>query len=337
MASTAAQPRSLDDMLRESREKRNAEVLAQQIFGRRSNTPAAPRARASLGGSLASRVGVAKRPSSVPRSNTAPNVRNARPQQLARPTPQAPRHNDNRRNRPAPSQPSSDPVTEVASNVNSGYVAPAVNGAAGVSIRGAAGGPHVVIASNFALGTTAADIESVMLDVGGQMTECKLVASHPTVIAEMAFVEKSGAEAVINTFNNKKADGLTLHVYWKHSGTGPRGQEEPAVPAEAVVPVEDTMEVDENAQSREAENRLREERRGKPDRAPRDGFPSGPQGDRRYQDDYYRGPRRGEPAYQDGRYGFGGGERYGGRARYRDDGRMYSDRMGGRGGQSWRP
>jgi hypothetical protein len=73
-----------------------------------------------------------------------------------------------------------------------------------MDIKGAASGPYIVIAQNFAPGTTAADIESVMLSVGGQMTSCKLVASNPRVIAEMAFVEKSGAEKVIDVFNGKK-------------------------------------------------------------------------------------------------------------------------------------
>lgn len=40
--------------------------------------------------------------------------------------------------------------------------------------------------------------------VGGQMESCKIVASNPTVIAEMSFLEKSGAEKVIDTFNGKK-------------------------------------------------------------------------------------------------------------------------------------
>ena len=124
-----------------------------------------------------------------------------------------------------------------------------------------------------------------------------------------------------------------MHVYWKSSGTGPRGVEEQVEPV--VPPIEDTMEVDENAESREVENRLREERRGNGPRVPRDAYPSGPQADRGYEEDYYRGPRRADPAWQDGRYGFGGGDRYGPRGRYRDEGRMYSDRMG-RGGQSWR-
>lgn len=73
-----------------------------------------------------------------------------------------------------------------------------------MSIKGAASGPYIVIASNFATGTTAADIESVMTSVGGEVTYCKLVASSPTVIAEMGFRERSGADTVISTFNNKK-------------------------------------------------------------------------------------------------------------------------------------
>ena len=59
-------------------------------------------------------------------------------------------------------------------------------------------------AQNFAPGTTAADIESVMQNVGGQMTYCKLVSAAPTVIAEMSFVDRTGAEKVIDMFNNKK-------------------------------------------------------------------------------------------------------------------------------------
>ncbi len=73
-----------------------------------------------------------------------------------------------------------------------------------MNFKGAASGPYVVIAQNFANGTTAEDIESVMLSVGGEMTGCRLVASNPTVIAEMSFIEKSGADKVIDTFNGKK-------------------------------------------------------------------------------------------------------------------------------------
>lgn len=62
----------------------------------------------------------------------------------------------------------------------------------------------MVVASNFAPGTTAADIESVMRGVGGEILYCRLVASQPTVIAEMGFPELSNADKVIATFNNKK-------------------------------------------------------------------------------------------------------------------------------------
>ena len=72
-----------------------------------------------------------------------------------------------------------------------------------ISIRGIAG-PYVVIGSNFAPGTTAADIESAMIPSGGEMQSCRIISSAPTVMAEMVFGEKHNAESVISTFNNKK-------------------------------------------------------------------------------------------------------------------------------------
>ncbi len=72
-----------------------------------------------------------------------------------------------------------------------------------ISIRGTAG-PYVVIGSNFAPGTTAADIESAMIPSRGEMESCRIMTSTPTVIAEMVFSEKHNAESVISTFNNKK-------------------------------------------------------------------------------------------------------------------------------------
>ncbi|KAL9104740.1 MAG: hypothetical protein Q9163_000352 [Psora crenata] len=89
-----------------------------------------------------------------------------------------------------------------------------------ISIRGAAG-PYVVIGSNFAPGTTAADIESAMVSSGGPMQSCRIITGSPTVMAEMVYSEKQNAEAVIETFNNKKADGRILHVYMKMGGTTP--------------------------------------------------------------------------------------------------------------------
>lgn len=110
--------------------------------------------------------------------------------------------NDSIRSRPSYTKPISGPASEAKSN---GYAKDEIaNEGNGMNIKGAASGPYTVRAQNFAPGTTAADIESVMLSVGGEMTTCKLLTAHPTVIAELSFVERAGAEKVIETFNGKK-------------------------------------------------------------------------------------------------------------------------------------
>lgn len=80
-----------------------------------------------------------------------------------------------------------------------------------ISIRGTAG-PYVVIGSNFAPGTTAADIESAMVPSGSEMQSCRIISSTPTVMAEMVFAEKHNAESVISTFNNKKVWGIAQRL-----------------------------------------------------------------------------------------------------------------------------
>lgn len=93
----------------------------------------------------------------------------------------------------------------------------------GLTIRGTAG-PFVVHASNFAPGTTAADIESALQGVATDstgasgMASCRIMTNNPTVMAEMVFHEKHVAENVIATFNNQKADGRILHVFMHRSG-----------------------------------------------------------------------------------------------------------------------
>ncbi|KAI0480426.1 hypothetical protein GGR56DRAFT_272746 [Xylariaceae sp. FL0804] len=84
----------------------------------------------------------------------------------------------------------------------------------GMSIKGLAG-PFAVLAQNFAPGTTAADIESAMTPVGGPVVSCRVVKTHPIVIAEIIFEEKEGADRVIETFDNQTADGRMLNVYLK--------------------------------------------------------------------------------------------------------------------------
>ncbi|KAF2828367.1 hypothetical protein CC86DRAFT_454189 [Ophiobolus disseminans] len=92
------------------------------------------------------------------------------------------------------------------------------NEAPGFNIRGvASGGPYTVIASNFAPGTTAADIEAVMLPHAGETLGCRLISAAPTVMVELQVVTKEGADNVIATFNNQKADGRLLYVYLKET------------------------------------------------------------------------------------------------------------------------
>lgn len=71
-----------------------------------------------------------------------------------------------------------------------------------LSIRGLAG-PYIVMAKNFAFGTTVADIESAMTPVGGVALSCRIIAERPNVIAEIIFESKEGADNVVDTFNNQ--------------------------------------------------------------------------------------------------------------------------------------
>lgn len=58
--------------------------------------------------------------------------------------------------------------------------------------------------SNFAPGTTAADIQSALEPVAGRMLSCWVTSSHPTVTAEMEFADKAAADIVIANFHNQK-------------------------------------------------------------------------------------------------------------------------------------
>jgi hypothetical protein len=72
----------------------------------------------------------------------------------------------------------------------------------GISIKGLAG-PYIVMAKNFAQGTTADDIESAMTPVGGVCLSCRIITERPNVIAEIIFESKEGADNVVSTFNNQ--------------------------------------------------------------------------------------------------------------------------------------
>ena len=60
----------------------------------------------------------------------------------------------------------------------------------------------MVIGTNFAPGTTSADIESALGGVGEEMLSCKVLTTTPIVTAEIVFADRSGADHLIATFNN---------------------------------------------------------------------------------------------------------------------------------------
>ena len=61
-----------------------------------------------------------------------------------------------------------------------------------------------MVGSNFAPGTTSADIRSATEAVAGEMLSCVIITSNPTVIAEMVFAEKGAAEKLIGALNNQR-------------------------------------------------------------------------------------------------------------------------------------
>lgn len=143
---------------------------------------------------------------------------------------------------------------------------------------------------------------------------CKILSASPTVIAEMQFRDGPSADRVVQTFNNKRADGRILHVYINKTNpfTKQKGQ---SVARNATngrrAQNEDTMEVDEDRRRYDEQRRYDEERRNN---------------------------RRSESDLQDGRYGFDEPGAYQDArpsrpaGRERGDRGLYSDRMTGRGG-----
>ncbi|MCJ1243278.1 hypothetical protein MMC30_000475 [Trapelia coarctata] len=279
MAAANAVP-SFDDIIQADRLRRKNEALANEIFGkgRRASTPTiGGKRKPGTGPSLASRVGVTK-PSQRSASST-PKVRaniekewlhdlhednSSRLTQAAH-EPKSLRVPANNNHSIAAIQRRS-PITQPTSRL----------GGNGMTIRGLAG-PYVVIASNFAPGTTGADIESAMIPIGGEMLSCKILTASPTVIAEMVFTEKVGAENVISTFNNQKADGRLLNVYMK----GGAAVSTPAFSAVAAAPPRSIPT--------EPRNNRQPVTRAEPSYS---GF--GPE----------RNGRRADPEFQDGSYGF---------------------------------
>ncbi|KAL8692454.1 MAG: hypothetical protein Q9218_002522 [Villophora microphyllina] len=326
---------SFDALLQADRQKRRNETRANELLGkgRRSSTPSNGVRKPGAGASLASRIGGTKfpqrstsltaRPRAAPISPAIANAHHA--SKPASPRNARPVH-DNPLIRKAQRERLQENLATMDWKSDANGQANVRDDGAGITIRGLAG-PHTVVGSNFSPGTTAADIESAMHPVGGAMQDCRIVAKMPTVIAEMVFSEKAGADNVIARFNNKRADGRLLRLHLKAGSSSPRTN--PSTPNET--------------------------RTGAPHNAP-----SEPKAARvdltreenaydRQREQYDRNRRRAEPEFQDGSYGFEGKEdrmevdkddhrdsvrdrpRYGGRGgdseRPREERRLYSDDM----------
>ncbi|KAM5345526.1 hypothetical protein ACJ41O_011387 [Fusarium nematophilum] len=225
-----------EKIINDGRERKKNEALADRIFSKNRRQSAPSKLRATPGPPLASRVGVKKqRNSSVGiRSNPAPlgNVNGEWTHDLhnsvngddrgslsSRITaPGAPGKKVNRRTaRLSAAIERMDTSADAPQQVNVIKSKSASSGdknPMGMTIRGLAG-PISIMAQNFAPGTTAADIESAMTPVGGEMLSCRIVKTKPIMIVEMSFASREGGERVIETFNDKTADGRIIKVYPK--------------------------------------------------------------------------------------------------------------------------
>ncbi|KAI4211638.1 MAG: hypothetical protein LQ351_005541 [Letrouitia transgressa] len=270
---------SFDELIQADRQRRKDELLANALLGngKRPSTPSNGVKKTSLGGGLASRIGIAK-PLQRPTSATSKIRYNgvATSQNLSRVHNPLSRLNSSTRETSMGRQLKRERILEAAmsDSAQDGTTSQSKVQIPGeeISIRGIAG-PYNVIGDNFAPGTTAADIKSAMSPSGGEMQNCRIIQTSPTVMAEMVFAERAHADNVIATFNNKRADGRIIHVYMKQ------------VDAQNVPDPSPTQAPSEP-------------------RAPRvDLTKTEPKYDaQREQTD--RNRRRAEPEYQDGRYGF---------------------------------
>jgi len=351
----------LNTMLQADRERRKNQALADKILGkgRRSSAPGSGigagvnKSKFPSGASLASRIGVAKRnvstsarPSPKPNPTAKAAAGNVDAEwthdlhSLNNPTatttaPRTSKFRTNQRSERlgnALDRSASSPALNSQFNVVSGP-----KSRAGLSIKGLAG-PYVVMAKNFAFGTTAADIESAMTPVGGVSLSCRLIQERPTVIAEIIFESKEGADNVVDTFNNQQADGNLLHVYHKiGGGVTPSARPTPSIPLGPRADIitsdnnrrgNDRYEPrDRNRDGRRDYNRndrddrdardARDDRDGRDDREDREDVIDGSYGfgDRMDTDDNYD-----RPLYSDNIVGSGS---KGGRGRGNDRGRGY--------------
>jgi hypothetical protein len=220
MAQTTA---SFADFVKASREQKKKEALAQEILGSRSRNP-------SGAGSLPNSRNNTPKPSLVSRMSTSSGVNKSR-SSSAKPSPNIEgkwQHDLHKLNNPHGPPNKKLNRTASASHIDRKQHAfekfqsvirenAQVADAPGFNIRGIAKeGPVTVMASNFARGTTASDVQAVMepiaKDRGGEVRSCKVVSAHPTVMVEIVVDRKDGAQNIVDTFNNQKVSRLNRSI-----------------------------------------------------------------------------------------------------------------------------
>ncbi|KAL4863860.1 hypothetical protein BDV12DRAFT_176942 [Aspergillus spectabilis] len=204
---------SFNKIIEASRQKKKNEDLANKILGknRRAGAPGsgAAKAQTATPGSLASRIGVTKRSASA---NLGSKTNNRASTAAAGRNPTSSAKSTRRR------RPDEDRLMS-ALNPAKGQ-ANVRNNSGGINIKGASSAPFVVIGSNFAPGTTAADIQSAIEPVSGKILTCWITSHSPTVTAEVTFADKSSAQKAVANFHNQRADGRVLSFQLSSSVAG---------------------------------------------------------------------------------------------------------------------
>ncbi|KAF4956119.1 hypothetical protein FGADI_4060 [Fusarium gaditjirri] len=219
-----------EKIINEGRERKKNEALADRIFSKNRRQSAPSKLKSAPSQSLASRVGVKKQQTStIGTRSTQPGPGNVNGEwthdlhhsvsgdlssRISAPNAAHKRANNRRAARLSAAVDRMDTSGDAPQQVNFVKGKGSAGNAMGMTIRGLAG-PFTVMAQNFAPGTTAADIESAMTPIGGEILSCRTVKSNPFLLFELAFASREGGERVIETFNDKTADGRIIKVYPK--------------------------------------------------------------------------------------------------------------------------
>ncbi|KAL3470157.1 hypothetical protein BJX99DRAFT_56317 [Aspergillus californicus] len=206
---------SFNEIIQASRQKKKNEDLANKLLGknRRASAPGSGggKAQNATPRSLASRIGVTKRSTSTTSTNAGSKNNSRASSAAGRNTAASAKPARQRR-------PDGDRLMSALNPANGQATVRDTTG--GISIKGAGSGPFVVVGKNFAPGTTAADIQTAIEPVSGEILTC-WVTSHwqQPVTAEITFAEKPAAEKAIANFHNQRADGRVLSMQLRSPNT----------------------------------------------------------------------------------------------------------------------